>query len=192
MNKKEEILKTIWIGFLVVIFLLNTGRGLQATELCNECLILLNNLTLGVEDQFKESFYRDIYEVLFNAFFASSGFTNAERYARKLLDMFHYAGILTMKLGEKYKSQSRFLEAKTKYKNAVNIMQTIRHKREEALAYESLGNLHCSLCEYQKSKEYCEKALAITIEICDREGEGNSYANLGTVLYSLGEYQKAK
>ena len=192
MNNIEEILITIWISLLVAIFLFNTGRGLKATELCNECLILLNNLTLGVEDQFKEFFYRDIYEVIFNAFYVITGFTNAERYARKLLDMFHYAGILTIKLGEKHQTQSRFLEAKTLYENAANIMETIRHRREESVAYGNLGNVFHSLGEYQKAKEYHEKALAIRIQIGDRKGEGTCYGNLGVVFRSLGEYQQAK
>ena len=192
MNNIQEIIQTIWVGLVVAIFLSNTGRGLQATELCNECLILLKNLTLGEADKFTESFYRDIYEVIFNAFYVILGYTNTERYARKLLDMFHYAGILSIKLGRKYETQKRFLEAKKLYENAVNIMQTFRHKREEAVSYGSLGTVFHSLREYQKAKEYHEKALAITTEIGDRDGEGTSYGNLGTVLCSLGECQKAK
>ena len=41
MNNAAEILKSVQIGLDVCIFLLNTDRGLQATELCNECITLL-------------------------------------------------------------------------------------------------------------------------------------------------------
>ena len=86
MNNIEEILKAIWIGLVVDLFLLKTCRGLQATELCNECLILLNNLALVVEYQSTKSFYRDINKIIFNAYYAISGYTHAKIYARKLLD----------------------------------------------------------------------------------------------------------
>ena len=86
MNNIEEILNTIWIGLVVALFLLKTGRGLQVTWLCNECLILLNNLAPVVEDQFTKSFYPDISNIIFNAYYAVLGYTNAKRYARKLLD----------------------------------------------------------------------------------------------------------
>ena len=66
MNNIAEIIENIQIGLGVAIFLLNTGRGLPATQLCNECLILLNNITLGTEDKFTKSFYSDIYELIFN------------------------------------------------------------------------------------------------------------------------------
>ena len=193
MNNIVEIIENIQIGLGVAIFLLNTGRGLQSTALCNECLILLNNIKLGiqVEDQFNESFH-DIFELLFNTYYIISGYTNAERYTTKLLDMFRNAGILTRKLGDKYDRQCRYVEAKDLYESAVNIMKTISHKGEEAVAYRNLGAMLYSLGQYQKAKEYHEKALTISIEIGDRKGEGRTYRNLGAVFHSLGQYQKAK
>ena len=192
MHNIEEILKAIWIGLVVALFLLKTGRGLQATELCNECLILLNNLALGIEDQFSKSFYRDINEIIFNAYYAIYGYTHAKRYTRKLLAMFHDAGIVTIKLGNVYQRQSRFVEAKEFYESAINIMKTISDQREESVANANLGNVCYSLGEYGKAKEYLEKALAMTKEIGDRNGEARAYGNLGSVFDSLGEYGKAK
>ena len=192
MNNIEEILKAIWIGLVVALFLLKTCRALQATELCNECLTLLNNLALVVEEQFTKSFYRDISEIIFNAYYAIFGYPRAKRYARKLIDMFHDAGILTIELGNIYHRQSRFVEAQELYDKAVNIMKTINHKRQQAVACGNLGAVFCSLCEYQKAKHYSEQTLAISMEIGDREGEAAAYRNLGNVFYSLCEYQKAK
>ena len=82
MNNIAEIIENIQIGLGVAIFLLNTGRGLPATELCNECLILLNNITLGIENQSTKSFYSDTYELIFNAYYVIYGYPNTERYAK--------------------------------------------------------------------------------------------------------------
>ena len=184
MSDAAEILKSVQIGLNVVIFLLNTDRGLQATELCNECVILLQNLDSGS--------HLDISDVLFNAYYAISGYTDAERHTNKILGTFIHAGILTRELGEKYVVQSRFPEAKQLYKGALNIWKTIGHKREEVAVHLRLGCVCAKLREYQKAKEYYEKALAIAIEIGDRNGERTTYGNLGTVFHSLGEYQNAK
>jgi hypothetical protein len=51
MNNKEDILQVIFIGLAVATFLLNTGRGLNAIEVCKECLIFLNNEVLKKEEQ---------------------------------------------------------------------------------------------------------------------------------------------
>ena len=84
-----DILKAIFIGLIVATFLLNTGRGLKAIEVCKECFILLNNVPLkkdaifnshlcrllGDNDQFKIScsdFRNYAYRTL-SALFCSSG-----------------------------------------------------------------------------------------------------------------------
>ena len=184
MSDAAEILKSVQIGLNVVIFLLKTDRGLQATDLCNECVILLQNLYsrshLGISD------------VLFNAYYTISGYTDAERHATKLLDTLNHAGRLTRELGDKYRVQSRFVEAEQLYKGALNIWKTVGHKREEAMTYGELQAVCTSLSKYEKAKEYIDEALAIFIEIGDRNGEGTSYVNLGVVFYFLGEYQKAE
>ena len=184
MSDAAEILKSVQIGLNVVIFLLNTDRGLQATELCNDCVILLQNLHSGS--------HLDISDVLFNAYWAISGYTDAERHANTILDTFNHAGMPTIELGDKYVAQSRFLEAKQLYKGALNIWKTVSHKREEAATHAGLGYVCTSLSEYKRAKECYEKALAIFVEIGDRNGEGKTYGSLGNVFFSFGEYQKAK
>ncbi|XP_066030188.1 tetratricopeptide repeat protein 28-like [Pocillopora verrucosa] len=184
MSEAAEILQSVKIGLNVVIFLLNTDRGLQVTELCNECGILLQNLGSGS--------HLDISDVLFNAYNAISGYTDAERHAVPLLKTFHLAWGLITELGEKCYAQSRFVEAKQLFKGVLTIMKTIGDKRQEVMAYGRLGLVCSRLREFQKAKKYHEKALAIAIEIGDREGEGIMCGSLGVVFDSLGEYQKAK
>ena len=184
MNHEAEILKSVQIGLDVCIFLLNTDRGLQATELCNECTTLLQNLGTGIQ--------LDISHAIFNAYFAISGYANAERYTNKLLETLLNVGILTTRLGDKYEAQNRFVEGKQLFKSALAIWKTTGRKKGEAEVHERLGNVGYYLCEMQKAKKHYQIALAIATEIGDRQGEGSSNGNLGAVLDSLGEYHKAK
>ncbi|XP_066016582.1 tetratricopeptide repeat protein 28-like [Pocillopora verrucosa] len=186
MTNAAEILKSVQIGLDVAIFFLNTDRGLQATELCNECLFLLHKIDSGIDLD------HDISDILFNVYYATSGYTNAARYTTKLIDKFFVAGGLTIQLGDKYKAKCWFSEAKQLCKSALTIFKAIGRRREEAVVYARHGSLCWILSEYQKAKEYYEKALAITIEIGDRNGEEITYGSLGNLIQDLGEYQKAK
>nr|XP_058944778.1 tetratricopeptide repeat protein 28-like [Pocillopora verrucosa] len=174
MSEAAEILKSVQIGLNVVIFLLNTDRGLQATELCNECVILLQNL--GSDS------HLDISDVLFNAYYAISGYTDAERHAAKLLETFRYAGGLIGKMGDKCYAQSRFVKAKQLFKGELTIMKTIDDKRKEVMAYGRLGI----------AKEYGEKGLAIAIKFGDRKGECLARLHLGTIYQNLNQNRAAK
>ena len=134
MGDAAEILKSVKIGLNVVIFLLNTDPGLQAIELCNECIILLQKLDSGS--------HLEISDVRFNAYYAISGYADAERHATKLLDTFNHAWRLIIEVGDIYEAQSRFVEAKQFFKGALTIMKTIGHKRKQALANGRLGNIY--------------------------------------------------
>ena len=118
MDNIKDIKETIRVGLDVAEFLQKTERNLQAIELCNECLSLLINITLGTEDQFTKLFYRNIFEVMFSAYFSISDYTNAERHARKFLPIFRDTGdkgeegAVSLWLAAIYYRQSRFLEAK--------------------------------------------------------------------------------
>lgn len=79
MTNVAEILKRVRIGLHVALFLLKTDRGLQATALCNECVILLQSLDSGI--------YRDLSEALFNAYCTISDYTNAARCTTELIDL---------------------------------------------------------------------------------------------------------
>ena len=138
MNNAAEILKSVQIGLDVCIFLLNTDRGLQATELCNECTTLLQNLDTGIQ--------LDISDVIFHTYYTI--FAN-----RKLLETLLNVGILTTRLGDKYKAQSRFVEAKELFKSALAIWKTIGHKKGEAAAHGRLGNVCYFLSEMQNAEK---------------------------------------
>ena len=198
MDNIKDIKETIRVGSVVARFLEKTQRYPEAIELCKECLILLNNSALGIEDQFNKLCYRNVYVVMFKAYFSISDYTNAERHARKLLPMLRDSGdegqegTLSLLLANIYYGQSRFAEAKELCERAIKIMKATGERREEAEAYGVLGSILKSQSQYHKAKEYFEEALAIRMEIGDRQGEGTDYGNLGKVFCSLGEYHKAK
>ena len=192
MNNTEEI---IWIGTLVANFLLNTSRVLQATELCQECLIVLNNTA---QEQVVELLYSCVYALLFRAYHPNDH-TRAINCGRKLLSFLRGFGLraeegrTTFQLAELYQLQSKYKEAKGLYQKALSIMiETGNRKGDLAACYANLGRVFQSLGEYGKAEEYQRKALAIRKEIGDREAQAACYGNLGTVYLSLGEYAKAE
>ena len=195
MDNITQVITTIYMGSLVATFLRNTGRASQAIELCKECLIpLVNNKTRFEEDPFTQ-LNLPFYAVVFSAYYDMCDFTNAEKYARELLDMYHdfgYTdedGLLISTLADIYQKQNRFVEAKELYERA--IMNANGDRDLKATAYINLGAAFSKLEKYQKAIEYIEKALPISKEIGDREKQAKCYSTLGTLFNLLGKYRKA-
>ena len=46
MDNLGYVFQVICVGLAITTFLLNTGRGVKAIEVCQECLIFLNNEVL--------------------------------------------------------------------------------------------------------------------------------------------------
>ena len=215
MDNITHVIKTIRIGLVVAIFLLKTGRALQAIELCKECLIsLVNNKPRFEEDQFTK-LIGAFYVVIFKAYYKMCDYTNAERYAREVLDMCHDSGDtdkdewLSLALADIYQKQNRFVEAEELYERV--IMKANGDRDLKATAYMNLGVAFSKLGKYQKTIEYIEKALSIIVlgkyrkanelfqkahrirmEIGGRKGEADYYRNQASLFSSLGDHQKAK
>ena len=191
MGNTDEIMWMVYTGTLVATFLVNTSRVLQATELCQECLILLNNTS---QEQVVESAYTSIYAMLFQAYRLLNNHTSAINCGRKLLQFLcgFEEGRIIFQLAKLYKLQSQYKEAKGFYKKALSIMIETGDREEEAGCYGNLRIVSETLGEYRKAEEYQRKALEITKEIGDRKGEAASYGNLATVYHSRGEYATAE
>ena len=195
MDNTEEIIWIIHIGSLVANFLINTSRTLQATELCQECLILLNNTD---QEQVVRLLYSCVYALLFRAYNLLNDHISAINVGRKLLSFLRGFGLTaeeartTFQLAQLYQLQSKYKEAKRLYKKALSTVIETGDRKGEAACYANLGSVSQCLSEYGKAEEYQRKALAIRKEIGDREGEAACYGNLGTVYLSRGEYAKAE
>ena len=181
MNNIEDILKGIYIGFVFATFLLNTGRGLKAIEICKECFIFLDNEVLKKEDHIFNSANIAIYQTMFMAYYLFTDYTNTAKYGWKLLDIYRECGNtveegnLTLILANIYELQFNYEEARELYKKGINTMRETGDKNAEAYAYGRFGTMSHRLGECYKAKEYLEKALAITIETGERAGEALNY-----------------
>ena len=197
MNNIEDVIEAIFIGVVVANFLLNTGCHVKAIELCKECLTLQNE-KLKKGNRFVNVCIIGIYETLFNAYCVLPDYTNAIKYGRKILAIYHECGEkakkgeLTIILANIYKHLNKYVPARDHYEKAIDIMKETGDRLGEAYAYVQFGITSCNLSEYFKAREYFEKALAIRIEIGDRSGEASSYGNLGSVSQSLDEYEQAR
>ena len=195
MDNTDEIIWTITIGTLISCFLLNTSRLLQASELCQECLIILKN---AAHEKKVELAYTAINRVLFKAYLLLNDHKSAIECGTKLLDCLSGLGLraqegeLIFQIANLYQLQSKFKDAKGLYSKALRIFIETDNRNEEATCYGNLGTLSKSLGEYGKAEEYQRKGLAIRQEIGDKHGEATCYLNLGTVCHSMGKYKKAE
>ena len=198
MDNTEEIIKTIFIGTCLVIFLRNKSRVQQSIKLCKECLVLLNNKGLEKHKKLVELLCTRIYSSLFETYCLLNDHTSVIECGRKLLNFLRGCGDktqesqVTCKMAQLYYFQSKYKVAKKLYKEALRIMIEIGNKQGQSACYGSLGTVYQSLGEYEKAKTYQENAIVILKEIGDKRGEATCYRNLGTVYQSLGEYEKAK
>ena len=200
MNNLDYVSQVICVGVAIATFLLNTGRGVKAIEVCKECFIFLNSVvSKKTEEQFVNLVSIAIYRTIFMAYCLTPDYTKAIKHGKQLLDIYHECGrtgkdegILLLKLAMIYQKQFKYAEAGKLYTKAINIMREIGDWSWESVAYGNLGVVFSCLSEYDKAKEYLGKGLAITIETGDKAGQARHYGNLGAVFISLGEYHKAK
>ena len=80
-----KILEAIHHGKIAADFLSNTKRGVQAIELWNECLILLNNKTLENEHELAKKVRITLYKKLFYGNAAITKLSPAIESGKKLL-----------------------------------------------------------------------------------------------------------
>ncbi|XP_078366934.1 uncharacterized protein LOC144650965 [Oculina patagonica] len=199
MDNGGEVLDVISIGLVVACFLFNSSRVLKAIQLCKECLFILKTKAVIKDEKLDDRGLKGIYLEIVKAYFFLSDYTNAIKYARKLLRIHRDCGEkhneckLCIQLAIMYLHQSRYVEAKELCEKVLPISIEINEKKVEAYCYGLLGTVsHESTSEYEKAMGYHEKALAIFKQIGDRNGEATCYGNLGTVCETLCEYDNAR
>ena len=200
MTNIAEALQVLYICVPIANFLLRTCRVRKAIELWKECLIIMENTTLG--PGMYESLIKPVYEMIQVAIVEAYGFINdyesAIKYIGKLLEHSSENGEkvkeckLTVQLGKFYQRQRKYAEAEELYQKALALSKEICYKDGEATSYEKLGDLFQSRAQYDPAKEHFEKALAIRKELGDSKGEASVYENLAKMFITLSEYDKAK
>ncbi|CAH3172688.1 unnamed protein product, partial [Porites evermanni] len=179
-------------------FSLATKRVVQAIELWNECLTLLNNKILENEHELATIVRIALNKRLFYGNAAITKLSPAIESGKKLLVLLRNLrrkkeeGNTALMLSKLYFHKIEYQEAQAVLKIALCVYKEIENKDGEASCYGHLGAVFQSVGEYAKAEEYLHKALTITTEIGDRKGEASCYGNLGNVFQSVGEYAKAE
>ncbi len=194
MNDVVEAIEAIFIGLIVAKFLLNTCRGLKAVELCDECLLILNNKSGIKEEKLTKLIYNATYLILFEAYYHINDYTNAIKYGSQILQVHRERSEASCygNLGTVYQSLGNYERARKYHEKALPIKKEVGDRKGEAACYENLGTLYQIAGLYERARDHYEKALAMRKEIGDRQGEGNDYGNLGAVFLSLSDYVKAE
>ena len=92
MNNIYDVLEAIFIGLPVAAFLVNTGRALEGSEICKECLIFLNDKGLKTKGEVFNLLHIGFHITIFRAYCLIPDHTKALIYGRKLLDIFRERG----------------------------------------------------------------------------------------------------
>jgi len=58
MNNADEVIQVISIGIIVASFLLNSSRYLKTIDLCKECLFILKERAVVIDETFTKLFYK--------------------------------------------------------------------------------------------------------------------------------------
>ena len=163
------MIASVNIAFFVAVFLLNSDHIQKAIEICNECLILLNNTDQNRKDQFDSlrlQFYGAFYEVLFSAYRRISDYISAERHGKELLVLYSESGDLvkegnvSIALADIVESLKKFANAKKLYEKAVKIKRQSGDKIGEANTCTRFGTMLYKLGENLiNAKEYLERHL---------------------------------
>ena len=185
-----KVQEAIHHGMIAADFLSNTKRVVQAIELWNECLTLLNNKTLENEHELASMVSIALYKRLFYGNAAITKLSPAIESGKKLLVLLRNRkrkkeeGNTALMLSELYFQKSEYQEAQAFLKIALCVYKEIEDKEGEASCCINLGAVFSSVGEYAKAEEYLQKALTIKTEIGDKDGEASCYINLGAVFSS--------
>ncbi|CAH3187091.1 unnamed protein product, partial [Porites evermanni] len=169
-------------------FLSNTKRVVQAIELWNECLILLNNKTLENEHELATIVSIALYKKLFYGNAAVTKLSPAIESGKKLLG----EASCYRNLGAVFQSVGEYAKAEEYLHKALTINTEIGDRKGVASCYRNLGAVFQSVGEYAKAEEYLYKGLTMETEIGNKDGEAACYMILGTLIFKAGECEKAQ
>lgn len=94
-------------------------------------------------------------------------------------------------LAEIYEDHDSIFKAIEQYQKYAVINQKLENKKEEALAYNNIGNIYFRIADYTQALTYHLKSNDLREEIEDKEGIGSSLNNIGTIYVRQEKYDKA-
>ena len=177
----DKVLEKIFHGVITGDFLSKTKRVVQAIMLWNECLILLNNKALEIENDSATKLSITLYKRLFDGYAAIKNLSPAIESGKKLLVLLRDCkkkkeeGETALMLATMYYRKCKYKEAEAFLKKALGVNKEINDKDGEATCYANLGAVFQSVGEYAKAEEYLHRALTIV----DRDSEETCHLRLG-------------
>ena len=177
----DKVLEKIFHGLITGDFLSKTKRVVQAIMLWNECIILLNNKALEIENDSATKLSITLYKRLFDGYAAIKNLSPAIESGKNLLVLLRDCkrkkeeGETALMLATMYYRKCKYKEAEAFLKKALGVNKEINDKDGEATCYGNLGWLFESVGEYAKAAEYLHKALTINTDIGDRDEEATCY-----------------
>ena len=186
MDTVDEIFQALFIGIAVGSFLLQTWRYTKATELLNECLVVLQRHSSKLRKHKLNNFYALIYRNLFKVFFLVGDYENAIYNGEKAFPLYEQIGDfegaagLLEKIGDAFRLTGEQVKAKERY--------------EKALTFHSSIMLLSSFSDMLaiNRRDHLNKMLVLTTKTGNKEMEGALLTQLGDLLLSRFEYAKAK
>ena len=118
---------------------------LIAIELCNKCLVVLNNVTHSKEDLFTKYLYFKIFKIMFLVYFDMNDNTKSERCAEIAVALSHDTGnamieaFFSLQLAKMCKDQRRLEESEKHCGRAIRIAKIVGEREIESEAYSCLG-----------------------------------------------------
>ncbi len=77
------------------------------------------------------------------------------------------------------------------YMKAKEIAEQVERKYQEYRANRAIGNIHCNINNYEKTKKYYHEALGNAMELRDKHCEGTTYLDLASVSGKESEHEMA-
>ncbi|CAH1250226.1 TTC28 [Branchiostoma lanceolatum] len=125
---------------------------------------------------------------------ATSHFNTALQMAQQTGDQ-HGQIEVYAKMGEMHREQLHsprtMRTAIQYYKQSLDLARQLKDRREEGLAYNRLGQVHCEMGEYEAALGWSEKFLKISQDYEDTEGQINAHTDIGDTYRLLGKLDQA-
>ncbi|CAH1250228.1 TTC28 [Branchiostoma lanceolatum] len=136
----------------------------------------------------------DVYSLLGKLDQATSHFNTALQMAQQTGDQ-HGQIEVYAKMGEMHREQLHsprtMRTAIQYYKQSLDLARQLKDRREEGLAYNRLGQVHCEMGEYEAALGWSEKFLKISQDYEDTEGQINAHTDIGDTYRLLGKLDQA-
>jgi tetratricopeptide (TPR) repeat protein len=176
---------------------LQTKNHQKARELCQELVLLCQNLKGVTETQVKSAVavayfnLGRVAEELREFGEARQNYQQALAISIELGDHY-YQAITYHQLGNVAQNLREFGEARQNYQQALAIKIEFGDRYSQIHTYHNLGIVAEALREYGDARQNFQQALAISIEFGDRYFQAGAYHQLGNVAQNLREYGEAR